>query len=69
MQGNAVFSSKPVEYPSDTPSQVFGLRYLEEDAADILEVAGCHGVIAQDNPNDLGFTIKLCGDGFDVSAV
>lgn len=62
---NSAVVDSPTASSSDTQSQVFGLRYLEEDAADILEIAGCQGLVAMDDPQTVGITIKLCGDGFD----
>lgn len=54
---------------SGMQSQIFGLRYLEEDAADILEIAGCQGLVAVDDQDSpAGLTIHLCGDGFDTSS-
>ena len=47
--------------------QVFGLRYLEEEEADILEVAGCQGVIADATSSMMAITYRLCGDGWDSS--
>jgi hypothetical protein len=62
-------NASPTPTASGTQSQIFGLRYLEEDAADILEIAGCQGLVAvddQDSPE--GLTIHLCGDGLDTSS-
>jgi hypothetical protein len=50
-------------------SPVFGLRYLEENEADILEVAGCQGLVATDDDSENMVTYKLCGDGWDNSAL
>lgn len=50
-------------------SPVFGLRYLEENEADILEVAGCQGLVADDSAEEAAITYKLCGDGWDNSAL
>ena len=61
-------SASPTSSASGTQSQIFGLRYLEEDAADILEIAGCQGLIALDDQDRPGLTIKLCGDGLDTSS-
>lgn len=66
---NSAVLDSPSSSSSDTQSQVFGLRYLEEDAADILEVAGCQGVVAVDDPQNEALTIKLCGDGFDITGL
>lgn len=66
---NSAVLDSPTSSPSGGRSQIFGLRYLEEDAADILEIAGCQGLVALDDPGTQAITIKLCGDGLDVSAI
>lgn len=59
-----------LETPSvQEESPVFGLRYLEENEADILEVAGCQGLVATDSNEEASITYKLCGDGWDNSSL
>ncbi len=61
MQQTSSISSQTKE-----TSPVFGLRYLEENEADILEVAGCQGIVATEPSDDeAAITYKLCGDGWD----
>ena len=44
-------------------SGIFGLRYLEEEEADILDVAGCQSV-TEDGDDSIGgsITYRFCGD-------
>jgi hypothetical protein len=44
-------------------SGIFGLRYLEEEEADILDVAGCQSV-TEDGDDSIGgsVTYRFCGD-------
>ena len=64
MQNNELATSTVQE-----ESPIFGLRYLEENEADILEVAGCQGLVAADDGSDAAITYKLCGDGWDNSSL
>jgi hypothetical protein len=64
MQNNVLAPSSVQE-----ESPVFGLRYLEENEADILEVAGCQGLVAVDGESESAITYKLCGDGWDNSSL
>ncbi|PTL81323.1 herpeto-tandem family RiPP [Vitiosangium sp. GDMCC 1.1324] len=53
-------------------SPIFGLQYIEEEEANILDVVGCSGLSSStttttEPPTTPAVTIKLCGDGFDVS--
>lgn len=64
MQNNTVTTATVQE-----ESPVFGLRYLEENEADILEVAGCQGLVAVDENEEAAITYKLCGDGWDNSSL
>ena len=45
-------------------SGIFGLRYLEEEEADILDVAGCQSVNAEEGDDSIGgsVTLRFCGD-------
>lgn len=40
---------------------IFGLRYLEEEEADILDVAGCQSV-SEDDTSGGSVTYRFCGD-------
>ena len=44
-------------------SGIFGLRYLEEEEADILDVAGCQS-FAEEGDEAVGgsVTLRFCGD-------
>ena len=42
-------------------SGIFGLRYLEEEEADILDVAGCQSVSAEEEAG-ASITYRFCGD-------
>ncbi len=64
MQNNTLATSSVQE-----ESPVFGLRYLEENEADILEVAGCQGLVAVDDDSEAAITYRLCGDGWDNSSL
>lgn len=44
----------------EAPS-IFGLRYLEEDEANILDVVGCQSVLGDDEVGVSG-TLRFCGD-------
>jgi hypothetical protein len=55
-------------------SPIFGLQYIEEEEANLLDVVGCTGLSGgtglesvPSTPSTPALTIKLCGDGFDVS--
>ncbi|WP_395856751.1 herpeto-tandem family RiPP [Cystobacter fuscus] len=52
-------------------SPIFGLQYIEEEEANLLDVVGCTGLssgsLEPTTPTTPAVTIKLCGDGFDVS--
>lgn len=44
-------------------SGIFGLRYLEEEEADILDVAGCQSVTDESEESIGGsVTLRFCGD-------
>lgn len=45
-------------------SGIFGLRYLEEEEADILDVAGCQSVSEEGGEDSVGgsVTYRFCGD-------
>ena len=52
-------------------SPIFGLQYIEDEEANLLDVVGCTGLsdstTSPSTPTTPALTIKLCGDGFDVS--
>lgn len=64
MQNNTL---APASVQEESP--VFGLRYLEENEADILEVAGCQGLVSSEGEEEAAITYRLCGDGWDNSSL
>jgi hypothetical protein len=54
----------------NSKSPIFGLQYIEEEEANLLDVVGCTGLsdsTGTQQPSTPALTIKLCGDGYDVS--
>ncbi|MBN8469251.1 herpeto-tandem family RiPP [Corallococcus exiguus] len=43
---------------------IFGLQYIEEEEATLMDVVGCQGVVgmAQEAAPKLAITIRSCGD-------
>lgn len=49
------------ETTNETSSTIFGLRFLEEDEANILDIVGCQSTIEEEDAGASG-TLRFCGD-------
>ncbi len=47
---------------NESTSTIFGLRYLEEDEANILDIVGCQSTINDEEEPGVSGTLRFCGD-------
>lgn len=50
------------ETVNEATSTIFGLRYLEEDEANILDVVGCQSIVDDERAPSASGTLRFCGD-------